>query len=192
MHLKKLGLTLIAGLAFIALPTQATWLYGTQGGNDNLIRIDSVTGAIENVGLLPAGSNSAQDPVQGLTGRADGTLLYTDNTLDGVHVLNPTDGGLITTLALPVTGRGGLSFDTPTNLLFSVTDLGTVVAQLGLGGPIAPLPFPLNPVFPGALGGDDQGRHFVSAFDPTGLAAIYEIDPVSGFPINALGDFFPF
>lgn len=175
--------------AIITSQSQAGLIYGVQQNNPNLVLIDTMTGLISNVGLLPAGAN-VLDPVQGLTGMANGTLLYTDgNALPGVHMLNPSNAGLIMSYALPgVADRGGLSFDTPSNSLFSVNNGGPIAQQTGLGGAVNLGFIPvIGPNFPGGMGGDDFGRHFAQGRNTiVGGNFINEFNPVTGAVLNTL------
>ena len=187
METKKITQLLMGALMLAVLPAQAAVLYGVQLGNQNLVTVDTVTGAIANVGLLPGGSNSLIDSVQGLTGTAGGNLLYTDgNTLSGVQVLNPANAASITTFALPVQNRGGLSFDTAANSLYSVNNGAPIVQQAGLGGALNLNFANINPSFPGAIGGDDNGRHFAQGFIPGGPAGIHEFNALTGVILNSL------
>ncbi|MGI0117912.1 PEP-CTERM sorting domain-containing protein [Zooshikella sp. RANM57] len=186
---KILSVIIITLFAIITSQSQAGLIYGIQLNNPNLVLVDTMTGFISNVGLLPAGAN-VLDPVQGLTGMANGTLLYTDgNTLPGVHMLNPSNAGLIMTYALPGVGnRGGLTFDTPSNSLFSVNNGGPIVQQSGLGGVVNTGFIPtIGPFFPGGMGGDDLGRHFAQGRNTiVGGNFINEFNPVTGAVLNTL------
>ena len=164
----------------------AVVLYAVQQGNANLVTVDSTTGVVSNVGLLPAGSNPS-DSVQGLTG-AGSTLLYTDgNGLPGVHELDPANAALIQSFALAgVNNRGGLSFDSGANALYTVNDGSPIARQSGLGGAVNLAFAAINPLFPGAIGGDDQGRHFAQGNVIGAGNAIYEFDPASGAVLNSL------
>jgi hypothetical protein len=155
-----------------------------QLGNPNLVRVDSFTGIITNVGLLPAGRNVG-DPIQGLTGKDDGTLLYTEgNALGGVWQLSALDASVITTYALPGVGdRGGLSFESGLNSLYSVRDGNPVVSQAGLGGAVNLNFANIIEEFPGALGGDDNGRLFAQG--SAGGSGIKELNPATGAVLNS-------
>jgi len=175
----------LISLAASLMPAQnaaAVLLYGVQLGNANLVTVDSTTGAIANVGLLPGGSSSVSDAVQGLTGGPSGTLLYTDgNTLAGVHELNPANAALIQSFVLPGVGnRGGLSFDSGANSLFTVNNGAPIAQQSGLGGAVNLNFAAINPNFPGAIGGDDNGRHFAQGLTPGAGALIHEFNPATG------------
>jgi len=186
---KSLTAAAIISLASTLLPTQdatAVVLHGVQQGNPNLVTVDSVTGLVTNVGLLPAGS-STTDPVQGLTGASGNRLLYTDgNTLGGVHQLNPANAALIQSFALVGVGdRGGLSFDSGANSLFSVNNGAPIAQQSGLGGAVNLNFVAIFPIFPGAIGGDDKGRHFAQAIATGTPGLIYEFNPVTGALLNS-------
>jgi hypothetical protein len=175
----------LAVVAFSSAQLPAAMLYGVQINNPNLIRIDSTTGVISTVGLLPGGPSG--DPTKGLSGTAAGTLLYTDGSaFPGVHVLNPANAALISSHTLPVNFRGGLSFHTPTNTLFTVNNGAPIASQAGLGGATNLNFVPgSSPFSPGALGGDDNGRHFYSGVQ-NGLAGIHEFNPVTGAVLNTM------
>jgi hypothetical protein len=163
----------------MTVSARAATIYAVQAGNNNLVRVDSLTGLITNVGLLPAGRN-AGDSIQGLTGMGDGTLLYTDgNSLAGVWQLNPLNASIIASYALPgVSSRGGLSFEAGT--LYSVNDGSPVVSQASLGGAVNFSFANIGEAFPGALGGDDNGR----LFGQSG-SAIRELHLTTGAVINS-------
>jgi hypothetical protein len=187
MKFRLLHFVALGALAMVAMPAEATLIYGVQLNNPNLVTVDTVTGLITNVGLLPAGSNPSED-IQGLTGTASGTLLYTDgNALGGVHELDPLGAALIMTYPLPgVANRGGLSFDTPNNTLYTVNDSNPVASQAGLGGPVNLAFIPnLAPLRPGAIGGDDNGRHFSHGILASGYIGIHEFHPVTGAILNS-------
>ena len=191
-HLQKaLRTTLTLLLLSSPFSAQAVLLYGVQFGNPNLVTVDTLTGSINNVGLLPAGSDPINSNIQGLTGTASGNLLYTDgNLLGGVQELNPLTAALITTHALPgVFNRGGLSFDTPSNTLYTVNSGAPVASQAGLGGAVDVNFIPtFSSIAPGAIGGDDNGRHFaqgnVGAAAP--VPGIHEFDSITGAILNSL------
>jgi hypothetical protein len=184
--IKKFTMCILGALAIVSLSSQAALIYGVQAGNPNLVTVDSVSGIIMNVGLLPGGN--VNDVVQGLTGTASGNLLYTDgNQLPGVHELNPLNGSLIATYGLPgVANRGGLSFDTPNNTLYSINNGGPLVSQAGLGGAVN-LNFTTghSPFFPGAMGGDDNGRLF-SHGNINQTLGIHEFNLLTGVLMNTL------
>lgn len=178
----------LAGIAIWALAlamaaqVDAAMIMGVQLGNSNLVAVDSLTGAITNVGALPAGRN-ALDHIQGLSGTGYGTLVYTDGTtLGGVFELNPLNGAVITTYALPgVTIRGGLSYHSGT--LYSANNGSPVVSQAGLGGPVNLTFSSLSMPFPGALGGDGFGRLFAAS--GLGGSSIKELNLASGAILNS-------
>jgi hypothetical protein len=162
--IKKLFLLLltaaIAAAGFTAQESKAVVLYGVQDGNANLVTIDSVTGALTTVGALPSG---APNLVAGLTGTrlGGGTLLFTyANAIaqGGVFQLNPVTAGVIGATALALTNTGGLSYDSTVGSLFAIHNGNPVAAQSGLGGALNLNFVAVNPFFPGALGGDDNGR----------------------------------
>lgn len=187
--LKRFILTVLALLGLsVSAAAQAVLLHGVEniGPTSNLVTIDSVTGQVVTVGQL---QRSCEIDVCGLTGWNGGTLLYTDGTPGGVDEINPTNATTINTFPLPITDTGGLSYDSGTGRLFSINNGFPIVAQDGLGGPLVPgFGNPVFiPSFPGAMGGDDNGRHFVSGAS----AGISEFDPITGEIIRTFPRFSP-
>jgi outer membrane protein assembly factor BamB len=184
--IKRFTMCILAALAIVSPSSQAALIYGVQHGNPNLVTVNSVSGIIKNVGLLPGGN--VNDLVQGLTGTASGNLLYTDgNQLAGVNELNPLDGSLIANhTLLGVINRGGLSFDTPSNTLYSIHNGSPLVSQAGLGGAVN-MNFTMghSPFFPGAMGGDDNGRLFSHGNFNT-VVGIHEFNLLTGAFIMTL------
>ena len=86
----------------------------------------------------------------------DGTILYR---------LDPLTGALLSTETLPTTGaavnRGGLSFESP-DTIFALDDGLGIDAQSGFSGPIT-RHNSISADFPGAQGGDDNGREFIAS-----------------------------
>jgi len=142
-------------------------VWGIQPNTGSILKIDPRTGAI--IGSFPApDALTAAHRVNGLSIAEDGdTLLYVNGGVNGnnLYRLDPDDGTVLSVEFLPTSGsplnRGGLSFESEgPDAIFAIDDGGPVDRQAGFGGAITDwTPSGVN--FPGALGGDDNGRLFV-------------------------------
>jgi len=139
-------------------------------GTNQIIRIDPTTGNV-------LGGFATPDPgielISGLTFAEGGsTLLFQNDSPLGnpanLYRLNPSNGAVLNTHSMipaPPGQRGGLSFETGAGVagadaIFAIMNGGGVDRQDGYNGPVS-THFGPAPIFPGALGGDDAGRHFV-------------------------------
>lgn len=184
----KTFVALISGFLLavgVTQPGQAAGvLFGLQVGNPNLITIDPATGIVTDSFPLPGGPPSSL--VAGLSGAEGGTtLIYTEmGPGTPLYRINPLTGNLLSTHALPISDRGGLSYQTEpgVDLILSINNGSPLIQQLGFDGPIQPVGAS-GYTFPGALGGDDMGRHFASR-----SLALQEID-ANGVVLNSGGGF---
>ena len=147
-----------------------------------IIRIDPTNGNI----LGGFGVPSAASTVAGLTFAEGGTTLLYQSSSNPLNVfrLNPTNGAILTTENMPAGTRGGLSFETgagvgPSDAIFAIDDGAGTDRQDGYSGAVSQHVSGATaaPIFPGALGGDDAGRHFVFAFT-SGIPLIQEFNPL--------------
>ena len=155
----------------IVLPPTTTSLFGIQDTTDLIVEIDPVTGVVFNSFASP----TLIDTVSGISGAEGGTTLIVQDSTDpsNVYRIDPATGSVLSTETMADTGsgaRGGLSYEGTS--IFAIDNGGPVDRQDGYGGPVVDHLSTVNPDFPGALGGDDNGRHFVAA---DGL--IQEFDP---------------
>lgn len=177
---------LLAAIFAIVRTSSAAILFGVQDQNADILLIDSNTGIATPVFPVPTGSVASV--FDGLT-LAEGstTLLYVEGfsgAQSPLFRLNPITGAILSSHTLTSTSgfRAGLSFDTANgNSIFVVDDGFGVGQQAGFGG-VYNSPFVANaPEIPGALGGDDFGRHFVTDFS----GVIQEFSPVNGAILNS-------
>lgn len=199
--MKKTILSAALAAAFVALPcatADAATVYLLDDGINSILSVDSNTGTILGSFAAP----TAFLTVAGLSMAEGGSvLIYTDDgnsaaAVSPLYRLDPATGAVLSTHALPINDRGGLSYQGTTVL--SVNNGGPLFSQTPYGAVGGSLPFNLSPGFPGALGGDDTGRHFLAGIDVITLPAggpapgpqgygIYEHD-VTGTILNMLPD----
>jgi len=159
----------------------------TQSGQ--IIRVDPTNGNILGGFGVPGGLVASD--IAGLTFAEGGTtLLYQSDVPanpSNLFRLNPTNGAILTTENMPSIGgaRGGLSFETgagvgPSDAIFAIDNGAGTDRQDGYSGAVSQHVSAATaaPIFPGALGGDDAGRHFLWANGPNGFR-IYEFDPLN-------------
>jgi len=156
-------------------------IYGVTNRNQ-IVVINPITGDVSVVGATPVGVSN----ISGLSGAEGGAVLIYSSDIGGglLYRLNPLTGALLSTHALPITNRGGLSYQTNpgADSIFSINDGAPFVRQLGYGA--APLAFGVaGATFPGGMGGDDNGRHFIFL-----SGAIQEFDPNTGALLANLGN----
>jgi outer membrane protein assembly factor BamB len=170
-----LALVLVAGMTSPAFAATADIRALDQISNQ-IIQIDPNTGNV--LGGFPT-PGPAIDTVSGLTFAEGGTtLLYQNNAVStNLYQLDPKTGILLNTHTMTGTLRGGLSFETGAGVagvdaIYAINDGGPVDRQDGFNGPVS-AHVVVNPIFPGALGGDDEGRHFVYSGN-----LIQEFDPL--------------
>jgi len=165
----------IALIAFFAAVSPAhAILFGLQQNNGNMVTVDPVTGVVTETFALPAGA-SLTGPVNGLSGAEGGTtLIYTNAVGTELQRIDPLTGSVLSTHALGIRDRGGLSFEsTPGgDVILSVNDGAPLKRQDGYGGTLTAIGA-AGVTFPGALGGDDFGRHFVRS---SGLLREIDLD----------------
>ena len=158
--------------ARIGTGTPTTALFGLETLTNQIVQIDPSTGNIVNA--FPSPTPLTQ--IAGISGAENGDTLVIQSNLNAGSVfrIDPRDGTILSTetMALSSNNRGGLTFDNTS--LFAIDNGFGVDRQDGFGGAVAPHLSIVAPDFPGALGGDDNGRHFVAA----GLL-IQEFDPVN-------------
>ena len=178
------GLAAVCWAGVMALQAQAvTTVWGTQFDTGQIIMIDPTNGNI--LGGFAAPTSLGGDLVNGLTIAEGGnSLLFINDDPDQslLYRLNPQTGEVLSTHALPINERGGLSYQTVDggpDSIFALQGGGPVQQQLGFDGAVVPF-VSVSPEFPGAMGGDDQGRHFVWA---DGL--IQEFDSTTGVVVNS-------
>ncbi len=151
--------------------TPRTALFGLQTLTDQIVQIDPATGNIVNT--YPSPTSLTQ--IAGISGAENGDTLIVQSNLNSGSVfrIDPRDGTLLTTEPMSVSSnnRGGLTFEDTS--LYAIDNGFAVDRQDGFGGTVTPHLTTVFPDFPGALGGDDNGRHFVAA---NGL--IQEFDPL--------------
>jgi hypothetical protein len=123
----------------------------------------------------------------GLTIAEEGSVLLYQNPVANptdLFRLNPDTGALLSTEAMPPAGdpdfRAGLSFESGAGIagadaIFAVNDGAPVQRQDGYGDVTLADHVPAGATFAGALGGDDNGRHFLAAIEMNGV--IWEYDP---------------
>lgn len=177
-----IGCLVIVTALLADAPAQAVELLASTLDN-RVVRIDSFTGAILASYDLPA---EAGPPslIAGLTmARGDRELWYTNaGPGDPLVRLDPMTGSPLGTAAAANQFRGGLSQQSNANgteAVFVLEDGSPVLRYEGLEGPSSQFIFE-SPAFPGALGGDDHGRHFVA----TASDEIVEFEPITGAQIQ--------
>jgi hypothetical protein len=143
-------------------------VWGIQPDTGDILKIDPLTGTILDTFPAPDALTSAHR-INGLSIAEEGnTLLYVNGGVNGnnLYRLDPDDGTVLTVESLSGFGgnRGGLSFESEgPDSIFAIDDGGPVDRQAGYGGPLTDWT-PSGAGFPGALGGDDNGRLFVYRF----------------------------
>ncbi|MCH8923500.1 MAG: pre-peptidase C-terminal domain-containing protein, partial [Planctomycetes bacterium] len=148
-------------------------LFGIQPVTDQIVQVDPTTGAILASFPAPVPPDAS---VAGLSGAEHGaTLIYQTSGANSTRLfrLNPADGAVLSEETMTPGARGGLSFESDiTDYIYAIDDGGPVDRQDGFSGLVTPFFSVGNPSFPGALGGDDYGRHFVAQG-----GTIVEFDP---------------
>ncbi|MCA9121143.1 MAG: pre-peptidase C-terminal domain-containing protein [Planctomycetaceae bacterium] len=142
-------------------------VWAIQPGTGSILKIDPSTGGVFDSFPAPDALNSAHR-LNGLSIAEDGnTLLYVNSGVNGnnLYRLDPDSGSVLSVEFLSTDGspfnRGGLSFESgATDSIFAIDDGSPVDRQAGFGGPVTDWT-PSGVGFPGALGGDDNGRLFV-------------------------------
>lgn len=165
----------------------AAELYAVQVGNPNIVRVDSTTGIVQDAFPIP--DNIVGGDFDGLTLAENGTsLLFVEGLVGSgspLYRLDSQTGDVLSTHTLETDSgfRAGLSFDSANGNSIFVVDNGSGIGrQQGFDGPYAqPFVASSTPQIPGALGGDDFGRHFYND-----VAEIMEFDPASGAVINTI------
>lgn len=162
----------ISGLACVAVlvATQAqagVMVWGVQPSTGSIITVNPATGALTGSFAAPD-ALSPNHIINGLTIAEGGsTLLYVNGGTNGnnLYRLNPNTGTVLSIESLPTNGnpgfRGGLSFESgTTDSIFAIDNGAPVDRQAGFGGSLTNWT-PSGATFPGALGGDDNGRLFL-------------------------------
>ncbi len=161
-------------------------LYGLQPGTQRVVEVNPSDGSIVSSFVPPVPISGS---VSGLSGAEGGaTLIYQDgfDPAGNVYRLDPMTGGVLSVETMgpgsAIGFRGGLSFqnDGATDYIYSINNGNAVERQTGFSGPFGPFVF-VSPQFPGALGGDDNGRHYVLDFVNT----IREFAPLTGAILNS-------
>ena len=163
----------VAGGDLTALATATTedvgekTVFGVQPDSGLIVSVDPLTGVI--TGGFPAPVSIPGTDAQGLSGaEGRGVLIYTDFTSDqgnAVYRIDPVTGAVLT--VEPGTGLfdSALSYDSNGPFgpaIFTIDDgAPDMWRQDGYGGPVNPHIPNVFPDFPGAMGGDDNGRHFL-------------------------------
>lgn len=179
-----------AALGFVlcvstAAAQQQTELWGIQPATNQIVRVDSITGNVFD-GFTPPGGALLDDQLfGGLTIAENGdTLLYQNPLTNPTDLfrLDPQTGLLLSTESMPAAGtpefRAGLSFESAAgeggaDAIFAVNNGAPVQRQDGYGNAVLVDHTPGGITFAGALGGDDNGRHFIAA-----SGQIMEFDPL--------------
>ena len=181
-----------------AIVARDSTVWGIQPGTQQIVQIDPTTGAI-------VGGFSTPDDLQpfhqvaGLSLAEGGrSLIYVNDATNRniLYRLDPATGSLLSAENLPdgasqaqstlFRSRGGLSYQDGT--IFALDNGFTVDAQSGFSGPLSiHYTVPFGADFPGAVGGDDQGREFTADV----FGTIYEHSPnnpeqtLNSFPVPA-------
>ena len=175
-------------MGFCGSVTWGAQLFAIQDQNSDVLVIDTNTGVAVSAFSLPSAVPAGL--TDGLTLAENGTsLLFVGNNdpTSPLYRLNPQTGSVLSSHELQtITGfRAGLTFDSANDNSIFVVDNGLGVGQqAGFDGAYTPSFVYGGPSFPGALGGDDFGRHFVNDF--TGM--IQEFSPVDGATLNFIPD----
>ena len=198
---RKFRLMIFGFLVFALVPNFVTMdayaitpdVRALDSSTNRIIQIDPTTGMI-------LGGFATPDPgielISGLTFAEGGsTLLFQNDSPLGnpanLYRLNPSNGAVLNTHSMipaPSNQRGGLSFETGAGVagvdaIFAIMNGFGVDRQDGYNGPVS-THFGPAPFFPGALGGDDAGRHFVYSnnrieeFNPL----VPNAPPINSFP----------
>jgi hypothetical protein len=180
----------LAGLVvFSAAPAaQAVHLWGILPARNEIVRVDPTTGATFNGFTPPGGVLQANQMFGGLTIAEHGAALLYQNPVanpTSLFRINPDTGALIATSFMPAAVgnpefRAGLSFESGAGVggadaIFAINDGAPVQRQDDYGDLTMSDHSPAGAMFAGALGGDDNGRHFV-AVEPPGIR---EFDPAA-------------
>jgi hypothetical protein len=174
---------------------QVAQVWGIQPATNQIVRVDPTTGMVFGGFTPPGGALTSDQLFGGLTmAEHGGTLLYQNPVANPTNLyrIDPQSGALLSTESMPAAGspdfRAGLSFESGAgpggaDAIFAINDGAPVQRQDGYSSPTLVDHVQTAPMFAGALGGDDQGRHFVAIGN-----AIAEFDPgAPGGPINTLG-----
>jgi hypothetical protein len=166
--------------------SHAVQLWGILPARNQIVRVDPTTGVVFNGFTPPGGVLMPTQQFGGLTIAEHGAVLLYQNpeaNPTDLFRINPDTGALIATSFMPpVAGnpefRAGLSFESGAGVggadaIFAINDGGPVQRQDDYGDLTMSNHSPQGALFAGALGGDDNGRHFVATiqnireFSPT-------------------------
>lgn len=144
-------------------------VWGIQPNSGDILLIDPTDGSIIGSFDAPDALTSGHR-INGLSIAEDGaTLIYVNGGVNGndLYRLDPTNGNVLSVENLPGTpnNRGGLSFESEgPDAIFAIDNGAPVHRQAGYGGSLLDWT-PSGASFPGALGGDDNGRLFLFRFN---------------------------
>ena len=167
----------------------AVELWGILPATNQIVRVDPLTGNVFGGFSPPGGALMPAQLFGGLTIAEEGDVLLYQNPVTNptnLFRLNPDTGALLSTETMPPAGnpdfRAGLSFESGAGVagadaIFAVNDGAPVQRQDGYGDLTLANHVPDGATFAGALGGDDNGRHFLAAIVQTG--SIWEFDPAT-------------
>ena len=160
--------------SFLTAPGRAVELWGILPARNQIVRVDPLTGDIFGGFTPPGGALTPTQMFGGLTIAEGGaTLLYQNPVANPTSLfrLNPDTGALLSIEFMPAASspefRAGLSFESDaglsgTDAIFAVNDGAPVQRQDGYGDTTLTNHTPPGATFAGALGGDDNGRHFLA------------------------------
>jgi hypothetical protein len=160
----------------VATTAEAGQVWGILPTANQIVQVDPETGRLLGGFLPPGGTLSPAQQFGGLTFAERGrTLLYQNPLANPTDLfrLNPNTGTLLSTEFMPAAApesdfRAGLTFHSGagiggTDAIYAINDGMPVQRQDGYGNPSLVDHAGVQVAFAGALGGDDNGRHFVAA-----------------------------
>jgi hypothetical protein len=199
--IQRVGLRAIVAtsLGFYALPGYAVELWGIMPATNQIVRVNPTTGAVFGGFTPPGGAMLGTQMFGGLSIAEHGAVLLYQNPAanpTSLFRINPDTGALISTEFMPAATnpehRAGLSFASGAgaggaNAIFAINDGEPVQRQDGYGDATLTNHSPTGALFAGALGGDDNGRHFLAAVTQFATLEIREFDPATpNLTINTL------
>ena len=173
-----------------AAPSYAVELWGILPATNQIVRVNPLTGDVSAGFTPPGGTLTAGQLFGGLSIAEGGAVMLYQNPVanpTSLFRLNPDTGALLSTEFMPAaTGdpqhRAGLSYASDAgaagaDAIFAVNDGAPVQRQDGYGDATLSNHTPPNALFAGALGGDDNGRHFLAALSIANAPVIWEFNP---------------